>query len=148
VRTTAAPVWRSTPPSHAQHAAALRWTHGAVRLWLSHRHLALGANVALVPAFGAMGAATALGLTAVGATLMTGLALSRQFGALIRPATCLRGLVATAVMAGLAHYLVWTGPWLLLKYLLLGVYGGVLAVLREVDAEDVAALALWRQRQV
>jgi polysaccharide transporter, PST family len=110
--------------------------------------VAIGANVVLVPYFGAIGAATSLVLTALVATIVSGFVLSRQFGSLICAATLLKGVMATAVMAGLAPYIVLTGPWLLLKYvILIAVYGLVLALLREFDTEDVSALAIWRQRQ-
>ena len=110
--------------------------------------VAIGLNVVLVPAFGAIGAAISLLLTAVFTTVTTGWMLIRQFGSLIRFATLLKALAAVAVMALIAPYVVLTGPWLALKYvLLLGIYGLVLMLLRELDNEDMAALALRRKKQ-
>jgi O-antigen/teichoic acid export membrane protein len=110
--------------------------------------LGIALNVALVPAFGAVGAATSLLVTALFTTVTTGGMLVRQFGSLIRLPTLFKGLAATAVMALIAPYLMLTGPWLVLKYvLLIGVYGLVLLLLRELDENDVSALALWRKRQ-
>jgi O-antigen/teichoic acid export membrane protein len=105
-------------------------------------------NVALVPYFGAIGAATSLVLTALFTNMTTGLTLARQFGSLIRFPTLLRALVAASGMALMAPYLVLTGPWLALKYvLLLGIYGLVLLLLGELDEEKVFALARWRKKQ-
>ena len=110
--------------------------------------LAIGLNMVLIPYFGAIGAATSLVLTALCTTTTTGLMLARQFGSLIRLSTLLKALLAAAVMALIVPYIVLTGPWLALKYvLLLGVYGLVLLLLRELDEEDVSALALWRKGQ-
>jgi O-antigen/teichoic acid export membrane protein len=110
--------------------------------------VALGLNVALVPSFGPVGAAVSLVLTASFTTVTTGWMLARQFGSLIRFSTLLRALAAVAIMALIAPYIVLTGTWLMLKYvLLLGIYGLVLMLLRELDHEDVAALALWRKKQ-
>jgi O-antigen/teichoic acid export membrane protein len=104
--------------------------------------------VALVPSFGAIGAAVALVLTALFSTVTTGWVLAHRFGSLIRFSTLLKALAAVAIMALIAPYIVLTGPWLMLKYvLLLGIYGVALMLLREFDNEDVAALALWRKKR-
>jgi stage V sporulation protein B len=109
--------------------------------------IAIGLNVALVPSLGAIGAATSLLLTALLSTMTAGWMLVRQFGALIRFSTLFRALSAAAVMALIAPYIMLTGPWLMLKYvLLLGIYGSVLLLLRELDEEYVSALALWRKK--
>lgn len=110
--------------------------------------VAIGLNVALVPSLGALGAATSLVLTASVTTVTTGWMLVRRFGSLIRFRTLLKALVGAAVMALMAPYIVLTGPWLVLKYmLLLGIYALVLILLRELDEEEVSALALWRQKR-
>jgi O-antigen/teichoic acid export membrane protein len=76
---------------------------------------ALSLNVALVPSFGAVGAATSLVLTALFTTVTTGWMLVRQFGSLIRFSTLLKALGAAAVMALIAPSLGLTGPWLVLQ---------------------------------
>jgi hypothetical protein len=87
-------------------------------------------------------------LTALVTTATTGWMLVRRFGSLIRFRTLLKALVGAAVMALMAPYIVLTGPWLVLKYmLLLGIYALVLILLRELDGEEVSALALWRQKR-
>jgi O-antigen/teichoic acid export membrane protein len=110
--------------------------------------VAIVLNVALVPTFGAIGAATSLVLTALFTTVTTGWMLVRQFGSLIRFSTLFKALAAAAVMAMIAPYLMLTGSWLVLKYMLLiGVYGLVLLLLQELDENDVSALAFWRRKE-
>jgi O-antigen/teichoic acid export membrane protein len=110
--------------------------------------VAIVLNVALVPTFGAIGAATSLVLTALFTTVTTGWMLVRQFGSLIRFSTLFKALAAAAVMAMIAPYLMLTGSWLVLKYMLLiGVYGLVLLLLQELDENDVSALAFWRRKK-
>jgi O-antigen/teichoic acid export membrane protein len=110
--------------------------------------LAIGLNVVLVPSFGAVGAALSLVLTALFTTVMSGWMLVRQFGSLIRFSTLLKALAAAAIMALIAPYISLTGPWLVFKYgLLLGIYALMLLLLRELNSEDVAAVALWRKKE-
>jgi O-antigen/teichoic acid export membrane protein len=107
---------------------------------------ALALNVALVPPIGAVGAATSLVLTALFTTATTGWMLVRQFGSLIRFSTLLKALAAAAVLALNAPCFGLTGPWLVLKHLLLlGIYGVVLMLLQELNKNDV--FAFWRNRQ-
>ena len=109
--------------------------------------VAIGLNVALVPSFGAFGAALSLVLTALFTAIMSGWMLMRQFGSLIRGSTLLKALTAATVMGLIAPYIELTGPWLVLKYLLLlGFYVLVLLLLRELGREDMAAVTLWRKK--
>jgi O-antigen/teichoic acid export membrane protein len=109
---------------------------------------ALALNGSLVPSFGVVGAATWLLLTALFTTVATSWMLVRQCGSLFRFSTLLKALAATALMALIAPSLELTGPWLVLKYvLLLEIYGVVLMLLQELNKDAMLAFSCWRNRQ-
>jgi O-antigen/teichoic acid export membrane protein len=115
---------------------------------LFHVPVALMLNVILIPHFGAMGASTALLLTALFVATVTGILVLQRFGPLIEFSTFVRVVLATAVMALVATQIMLAGPWLLLKYVcLLGVYSVALAFLGELTWDDLQPFVLWRREQ-
>lgn len=115
---------------------------------LLHIPVALFLNFTLIPYFGAMGASTALAITAFLITAITGFLVFRQFGSLIEPSTFVKVILATALMALVCTQMPVTGLWLPLKYLfLLGLYGLALVFLGELTWYDLQPFALWRREQ-
>lgn len=111
--------------------------------------VALVLNFLLISHFGAMGASSALALTAFFAAAITGILVFRRFGSLMEPSTFFKVVLATALLALAATQITATGPLLLLKYFfLLALYGSVLFLLRELTWYDLQPLALWRREQV
>jgi O-antigen/teichoic acid export membrane protein len=109
--------------------------------------MALLFNWIFIPQLGAMGASIALMLTVcLGATIAVILAY-RRFGALIRPLTVARVIVATVLMVFVDRQIPLVGPWLLLKFfVLLGVYSVLLGLLKELSREDLKSFALWQKK--
>jgi O-antigen/teichoic acid export membrane protein len=125
--------------------AAGRYYHSAGIL-LALIPVAVLLNVLLIPPWGATGAVTALvvtiGLGAVAAAALT----AWRYGSLVRLVTVVRVLVATALTALLGAQIVTTGFWVLVELaLLLGVYGLILCLLREVGWDDLRPFALWQR---
>ena len=109
--------------------------------------LGLALNFLLIPPWGGPGAAIALLLTAVVGAVIAASIASRQFGLLIVPTATLRIGIAALVLMLLTLQLPAHGIWLVPKFVaLLTVYLLVLALLREITAEDLQALAVWRRR--
>ncbi len=109
--------------------------------------VAVAANLALVPRWGAVGAAAALATTIGLGAALAGARAFRRYGALIRAATLARVLAAALVVAALGTQISAGGLWLPVKLTaLLGVYGGLLAALRELKWNDLSALVVWRRQ--
>ncbi len=109
---------------------------------LLHGPVAVAANLALVPRFGALGAAAALLLTALSLAATTGLLVRRRLGALLEPATAVNGALATAAMALAAVQAPAAVTWLPVKAaVLVGLYGAALVVLGELQWSDLRVVA-------
>jgi O-antigen/teichoic acid export membrane protein len=119
----------------------------AVLLLLSLVPISLTLNAVLIPRWGGVGAAAALSGTLFLGTLLATVVATREFGALIRPLTVGRVVLATAAMLALGAQFHIQGPWLLLKLgLLLGVYVVLLGVLGELTRRDLHPFAVWQKR--
>jgi O-antigen/teichoic acid export membrane protein len=102
---------------------------------------AVGVNVVLVPALGAIGAASAQLLTALLATILLGILVHRRFGAFVSAGTVLRAGVATVALAVVAWPFTVGGPLLLLYYAAcLALYVAVLVALGELRLDEIRAL--------
>jgi len=105
--------------------------------------VAAAMNLVLIPHLGALGAATAL-LLAVGLAATVGAFLTyRRFGSLVRWPSLGRVVSAGALTALVGAQIPAVGPWLVVKFvILLGLYGLLLALLKEVSRADLRVLAL------
>ena len=116
---------------------------------LVHIPVALLLNYMLISTWGAIGAATALVLTAGLMALITGVLVWQRFGTPIEVDTVSKVLLATALVAVVATQVPAGGTWLLVEYLfLLGLYILSLVLLRELTWDDFQIFALWRREQV
>jgi O-antigen/teichoic acid export membrane protein len=113
----------------------------ATLLLLGVGPIGVALNLALVPAYGPGGAAAAQGLTGLAAAGALGVAVYRRFGAFVRARTLVVVTGATAVTAAAAAAMSTSGPLLLVHFAAgLGLYTGLLAVLGELRADDLAAV--------
>jgi stage V sporulation protein B len=112
---------------------------------IGHIPISLFLNLALIPHFGALGASTALILTALCIATATGCLVFQRLGPIIEFTTFLRVFLATLLMVLVSTQITAAGPWVALKCLfLLSVYGAALVALGELTWDDLQPLALWR----
>jgi O-antigen/teichoic acid export membrane protein len=104
--------------------------------------LALLFNLSFIPSFGPTGAAVSLALTIATGTAIGGMLVYRYLGCLIQLSTVMRVTGATLLMAFASTQLTTTGPWLILKFVvLLALYGLFLGIFKETNWGEVKALA-------
>jgi stage V sporulation protein B len=114
---------------------------------LGHIPVAVCLNVLLIPYAGAVGAATALALTAGCVATVTGFLAYKRFGPMLESATFFKVLLATAVTALAATQISAGGGWLLPEYVfLLVLYNLMLTVLGELTWDDLRPFALWQKK--
>jgi O-antigen/teichoic acid export membrane protein len=108
--------------------------------------LSLVLNIGLIPQFGAIGAAISVILTNTIGAGIAAIFLYRRFGTIIRLLTVFRSAVATTLIALLSRELTAVGVGLVPKFsLLLGGYVLLLALLKELQREDLRGFELWRK---
>ena len=99
----------------------------------------------LIPPFGAVGAAMAFVLTMGIGTLAAMFWIYYRFGAPLQLLTFVRATIATVLVAVLSTRFDVSGMWLLLKLsVLMLLYGGALTLMKELSAQDLKPLAVWK----
>lgn len=99
----------------------------------------------LIGSMGGAGAALALTGTLLAGTAIAAYLTYRRFGALASPSTVVRVALAATVIGLIASQAHVDGLWLVPKFMvLLALYAGLLALLREITREDLKPFAVWR----
>lgn len=127
---------------HALMAAGALWQSAAIVVGLIP--VVVTMSWILMGTMGAAGAALALAITMVAATLIASILTFRRFGTLVRPATVLRVAAATAIIGLISAYVSVVGIWLVLKLaVLLAAYLILLVLFREIGGDDLKPFAVW-----
>jgi len=106
----------------------------------------LAINLLLIPTYGALGAAIGFVMTLAAGTAGAVFWIYHRYGAPAQLVTLLRSGAATAGVALISLQIDAISWWLLVKLpLLLLVYAALLALLRELSAEDLKPLAVWKK---
>jgi O-antigen/teichoic acid export membrane protein len=107
--------------------------------------IAIGTNVLLAPAMGALGTGLALVVTAAAGTGAAVALAGSRFGVPVGLGTLTRVSLATVAVVVVNVGLHADGPWVLAKLVaLFGTYAGVLAICRELRWNDLDAVVVWR----
>lgn len=107
--------------------------------------VSFGLGELLIPPFGAVGAAMAFVSTLGIGTLVAMFWIYYRFGAPMQLLTFARATIATVLVAALSTRFDVSGMWLLVKLsVLMLLYGGVLALMKELGAQDLKPLAVWK----
>jgi O-antigen/teichoic acid export membrane protein len=108
--------------------------------------LVMAANVVLVGAYGAIGAAYGSAVAGAISSAVLGVLVSRRFGPVVRLRTFASTFAAAALMLGVAIGLAGTLSLPVAGAAGLALYGLTLVGLREIGRDDLAMLAIWKGR--